>query len=177
MLSIFRRRADQVPFLSWGRKVGIRASALVLALTLATPALAESQLAFSLGERFSRAGDETELFVRGRADARLPFGLSFLYGVSLTDEGSFWAGAGLGGQWHVADAWFVGASFMPGLRKRRGGPDFGHPVQFRTGLEAGRIFRGGGRMSFGVDHLSNGGLDDVNPGSNAVFLRYAIPTR
>ena len=121
--------------------------------------------------------DDAEMYLRRTADG--PWRLRWAVGGSVSDEGALWAGAGavlpLAGM--EGGGFFAAASFMPGLYARGGGPDLGHAVEFRSGFEAGYAHRSGLRISVVVDHLSNGGLGDVNPGSDAIGLRIAVPLR
>ena len=158
--------------LSGFRPLAIAVSA-ILALSNAAPA---QELAFSLGVRETDGNRDAELYVRRMEDERA-LGLSLVYGAAITDAGAVWAGVGLAGRIETSNGWFVGGSFMPGAYSRGDGPDLGHTLQFRTDVEAGIQLGRSSQISIGLDHTSNGGLGDSNPGSNSIFLRYSVGLR
>ncbi|MEM9795210.1 MAG: acyloxyacyl hydrolase [Pseudomonadota bacterium] len=140
----------------------------------AMPASAgETHLSF--GFRSVDNHEDAEIYARRITDRRVG-PLNLAYGGALTEEGAVWVGVGLQRDWVLSGPWYVSASVMPGLRDRGGGPDLGHTVQIRSGLEIGRQF-GAGALGIGIDHISNAGLGEDNPGSNALFLRYRLPVR
>lgn len=156
-----------------GFKAWVIALSTVLALSNAAPA---DELAFSLGVRDVDGDRDAELYVRRMGEDGV-LGLNLVYGASITDAGSVWAGVGLGGKIEARNGWFVGGSFMPGAYSRGNGPDLGHTLQFRTDVEVGRYIGSASQVSVGLDHTSNGGLGETNPGSNSLFLRYSIGLR
>lgn len=94
--------------------------------------------------------------------------------LEYDDDEDFFLGAGLSLMWDVAPKWFVETSLAAGYYDAGSdGLDLGGDFQFRTLLGVGYRLSEKSRLSLAVDHLSNAGLEDVNPGRNALFLRYA----
>ena len=48
-------------------------------------------------------------------------------------------------------------------------------MQFRSGIEAGWRFGKGLRVGLELYHLSNAGLEDLNPGEESLVLTFALP--
>jgi len=88
-------------------------------------------------------------------------------GVSMTDQGDYWIGAG--GKWTVDDAatgpFFLEAAFMPGYYKYGDGPDLGGTLQYRASVGIGYEF----------DNRSNGNIIFPNPGLETLSIRFEIP--
>jgi len=91
----------------------------------------------------------------------------------IGSEGNFFVGGGVSAQRPLAKNWFIEASFTPGYYED-GGPttELGNDLEFRTLIGVGRSLANGTKLSVGLSHISNGGLDDTNPGVNAVTLRF-----
>ena len=98
-------------------------------------------------------------------------------GVSLDSYGDLWIGIGAVNAFHVWDSKiFTQLSFMPGLWIRGDGPVMGHPIEFRSGVDAGYENKAGMRYSISLDHRSNGDIVPINPGLETLQLRVSIPT-
>lgn len=98
-------------------------------------------------------------------------------GVSISEHADLWVGAGFASTYHFAsDRWYVQGHLMPGLYARGSGPDLGHVIEFRSGLELGYEAPSGIRVGLTYDHRSNGSLDLFNPGLDMISLRVSIPT-
>lgn len=118
-----------------------------------------------------------EIYLRRETrHANGPFQL--VYGLSATSDGELWAGIG-----HAytltnrRENLFLQLHAMTGLYEEGSGVDLGGPIQFRSGIELGYQNKTGVRMSIGVDHRSNAGLDSTNPGLETVHFRVSIPTK
>lgn len=100
--------------------------------------------------------------------------VSFMGVLSYDDDEDLFAGLGLSVLWDVAPKWFVETSLAAGYYDAGSeGLDLGGDFQFRTLLGFGYHLSETSRLSIAIDHLSNAGLEDVNPGRNGFFLRYA----
>ncbi len=64
-----------------------------------------------------------------------------------------------------------------GLYNRGDGRDLGHPVEFRSGVEAGYRFSNGIQVAVSFFHLSNAGISETNPGIELLTLRFGAPLR
>ena len=101
-----------------------------------------------------------------------PFGA--WVGVQASDQ-EYYLGAGLLLDWHVTEHIFITPGFGAGIYGEHRGFDLGSTLEFRSGIECGYDMKKSGRLSIGVWHLSNARLGDVNPGTEVVALRYALP--
>jgi len=98
-------------------------------------------------------------------------------GVSVTDDGAYWIGAGA--KWTSANFLsgpvFVEATLMPGYFSKGKGPDIGGNVHFRSSLGIGYEFDNGATILASSDHRSNADTKPLNPGLETIAIRYAIP--
>lgn len=141
------------------------------------PAVSVARHVISAGEVIFEADRiGTELYYR--YDLPVSFGpFQPTLGLSVDTYGDWWLGAGAVntfGPWNGRG--FAQLSFMPGLWIRGDGPVMGHPVEFRSGIEAGYQAPNGLRLGLSLDHRSNGDIVAVNPGLETVQLRLSIPT-
>ncbi len=142
-------------------------------LALALPAPAEvGRLGLSLG---ALDGGGAEVYLRYQTAARLgPF--HYAFGASLSDHREAWVGAGLLFEEPLGRSpFFVQVSVLPGFYDRGRGKNLGGHFQIRSGIDLGYQFAGGARLSVGLDHRSDAGTTDLNPGLNTVQVRYAVP--
>ncbi|PWE31361.1 lipid A 3-O-deacylase [Maritimibacter sp. 55A14] len=125
---------------------------------------------------FSRgAGDEAGLTGEYHADpfTRLgAIGLNFGVAAGLHGNGDVWVGAGIAARADLGERWFVEGSVLPGYyeageRESRLGGHF----QIRSLAALGYRLDGGYGLSLSIDHKSNAGTEDFNPGVNTVSLR------
>ncbi len=98
-------------------------------------------------------------------------------GISLTDGGDYWVGAGV--KWTskgvIDSPFFVESSLMPGIYGQADGPDLGGQMHFRSSLGAGYTFDNGATVTASYDHRSNADTQQLNPGLETISLRFAIP--
>ena len=142
------------------------------------PARSTPRTEFSLGPVFLRDEFEGfEAYLRyATGQRRGPFGLA--YGISVTDSGAVWAGAGISYTPELpTDGVFVQFHVMPGLYFEDDGPEIGGPLETRAGVEIGYEARSGLRYTLSLDHRSNGGLYDRNPGIVTIQFRVSVPIR
>lgn len=94
-----------------------------------------------------------------------------LFGLSVSENGSGWAGLGSGLTWGADKAGpFLRVSFMAGLYRAGSGPDLGGALQFRSALDLGYLANNNMEYGVGVDHRSNAGLNRRNPGLDTAYL-------
>ena len=101
---------------------------------------------------------------------------SFGGAAQVDGDGDVFVGLGVTANWSIGDGpWFVEGSFMPGYYDQGsdGTPLEGN-VQFRTLLGLGYSFGGQRSISLSIDHKSNANLEDENPGSETLTLRYTL---
>lgn len=126
-------------------------------------------------------GDEVSQEIYYRRESSLAHGpLQFTYGASVTADGDLWGGAGasIRSDWEMghSDA-FLQLSLIPGVYLQNGGPDLGGPLSIRSGIEFGLEAKSGIRYAISLDHRSNGGAYQSNPGLETLQLRVSIPLR
>ena len=94
----------------------------------------------------------------------------------LDTDGDVFLGIGVHANWLIGEGkWFVEGSFMPGYYEDGSdGTDLGGNVQFRTLFGVGYTVAPGRKLSLAIDHKSNADLEDRNPGSETLVLRYTV---
>ena len=96
--------------------------------------------------------------------------------ASITEESDFFIGAGVWLRWGWNSGWFVDFSLMPGFYDEgTPGNDLGNDLEFRSLLGLGYQFESGQSVSLAVTHKSNASISNVNPGADAVLLRWHFP--
>jgi len=99
---------------------------------------------------------------------------SFMGALEFDEDSDVFVGVGVSALWNLSSTWFVEGSFAPGYYDEGSdGKDLGGNLQFRTLVGVGYRVSDAARVSLGFTHLSNAGIEDLNPGRDAVFLRYA----
>jgi len=78
-------------------------------------------------------------------------------------------GFGVSAEYQISGQNFIEASFMPGYFKE-GDVDLGGHMHFRSTLGIGTNITDSAALSFAFSHISNGGLNDRNPGMDMVML-------
>lgn len=96
-------------------------------------------------------------------------------GVVVGADGANFIYAELRRDFRFAGHWLLTPSFGGGRFNNRPRFNLGHMLEFRSGLEISRQFNQGYRLGVAVFHLSNGGLSDENPGTEAVVLSFSVP--
>ena len=95
-------------------------------------------------------------------------------GVEVTSDGAVYGLGGLSLDLAIG-ALVLTPSFGAGLYHEGGGKELGSLVEFRSTLEIGWRFEGGGRISLGYGHISNAGITDRNPGTEIITLYWHQP--
>lgn len=139
-----------------------------------TPAAAQS-LGLTLGAHAPGVADGAASFGVEYRFAPQPLSGGWTGGWLLAarhnDRGDTWAGVGYGVQHPLTGRWHVEGSFAAGLY-RAGATDLGHLVEFRTQIGLGLDLGRGRSVVLSAEHLSNGGLGAINPGTNLVSLGF-----
>ena len=94
-------------------------------------------------------------------------------GLAATTSGAVYGWAGIAYDVRIGRVTLT-PSFAPGLYRRGGGIDLGHPVEFRSQFEAGFRLSDRSRIGVALSHMSNAGLGQTNPGVETVTLDYAF---
>lgn len=119
--------------------------------------------------------DAVDLRVEYRAGEPCFWEIKPFAGGHITSDGGVYALGGLYGDINLSPEWTLTPSFGAGLYSDGDGKDLGHVVEFRTQLELGYNFQNGSRLSGGLAHISNAGLDSRNPGTEILSLNYYFP--
>jgi hypothetical protein len=126
---------------------------------------------------FNDDTDAVDFRVEYRSDWKLLGFVKPWAGLEATSDKAGYAVAGL-----LVDIYFgrrivLTPSFGVGAYHDGDGKDLGDVVEFRSQLELGYRFDDRSRVSLAVSHISNAGLDDVNPGTEIATIYYHIPLR
>ncbi len=100
-----------------------------------------------------------------------PFG-----GVMATSDRAFHVFAGVLTDFYFGRRWVVTPSFAPGWYHEGDGKKISDGIQFRSQLEVAYRFDDRSRLGISINHISNAGINDPNPGSETLALTYSIPT-
>ena len=96
-------------------------------------------------------------------------------GVLVTFDGALYGYGGFGLDIFFGRRMVVTPSIAAGLYANGGGKDLGHVVEFRSSVKIAYRLDSRARIGLDLYHLSNAGLDDINPGANALMLTYSMP--
>ncbi|MDG1065938.1 MAG: acyloxyacyl hydrolase [Luminiphilus sp.] len=91
----------------------------------------------------------------------------------LDEDGDAWAGAGVAGKYRIGRQFFIEGSFMPGFY-HAGDTELGGSLHFRSLIGAGFDINEDVAISLTIDHMSNGSTQTLNPGSDAITLRFTF---
>ncbi len=95
--------------------------------------------------------------------------------AQVDDDSDTFVGAGLSAIRNLNEKWFFEGSLAAGYYDAgRTGVDLGGDLQFRTLIGLGYRISEKSRISIAIDHISNAGLEDFNPGREALTVRYGI---
>ena len=162
-------------------RIGVLAGAAALALSLAPPAARAANVSFSLGYDNllgSRDGAAT-LGVQLESDPGWnlgPVGFGLGAAVDGDTDGDIWAGGGVTAVWPFAAHWAAHGSVMAGFYAAGDdGDDLGSDLEFRSRLGVSRSIAFPWRLGVAVEHKSNGGIGDINPGEETIMLVLSRP--
>ncbi len=152
-------------------------AAAIVFLALGRPLVAQD-IVVGLGLEEARAGQE----------GNEPLGVLEYWGAPFADfgraqvhpgfaaqidgAGDVWLGPIVAGTYEFGSRLFAEASLGAGYYgAETGGSDLGLELQFRSLVGVGAWLGQGWGVSLAIDHKSNGGLSERNPGSNQLSLR------
>ena len=96
-------------------------------------------------------------------------------GLAYTEGGASFVFAQLRRDFWIDPRWAVSISLGGGLFHEDGGLHLGNEIEFRSGLALSRRFGDQLRIGIGFVHVSNGGLSESNPGTEALDLLIHFP--
>ncbi|WP_099824497.1 acyloxyacyl hydrolase [Oceaniglobus indicus] len=153
---------------------------LTFGLFLSAMPLSAAELVYGIGSDDvdgPKSGTPTALF-EYHTDPWREFSWGSVAGMAAVQTDSdrdVWLGVGISSIVNLSPSWFIEGSFAAGYYDGgNNGNDLGGKLEFRTLVGTGYRFNDRHRLSVAVDHISNGGLSNRNPGRNSVFLRYGL---
>lgn len=106
----------------------------------------------------------------------MDLGIRGIVGVLDTEQGDWFAYAGLMGQVPLWKKGYVNVSFAPGYYSYGGKDvDLDNDLEFKSGVELGYEFSNHMRLGLGFSHMSNASLGKRNPGVELLQLNYSLP--
>jgi hypothetical protein len=91
----------------------------------------------------------------------------------LDEDSDAWVGFGVAGKYRFGRQFFLEGSFMPGFY-HAGDTELGGSLHFRSLIGAGFEVNEKLAISLTIDHMSNGSTQTLNPGSDAITLRFTF---
>lgn len=169
------------------RRLGsfLSACSLIMGASAATAAPSHTQyttnqpyVTFHAGQ-FDFLDDTHDAFEFG-AEFRLKpweYGVRPTLGVTMNTDGGFYAFGGV--NWEVPllpNQLYVIPNFMVGAYgDSNDGKDLGGLIEFRSGIELAYQFENLHRVGVAVNHISNAGIYDRNPGAESILVNYSVP--
>jgi lipid A 3-O-deacylase len=101
-------------------------------------------------------------------------GVQATLGVLTNENDTVFSYLGLRRAFEIEPFYFALFTGM-GRYWRGDGRELGGDLQFRSGLEAGYRTNGGWRVGIVLYHLSNGGIEHRNPGTETVAVTWGVP--
>jgi hypothetical protein len=158
---------------------------LLLLLLLPLPAAAAGPASFALAAgqaEVLNGGDGADLGIELRLPPRrfafLPEWapeIRPIGGVSATTEDALHIYAGFRVELPLGRRWLAAPSWAAGIYRQGRDKELGGPLEFRSTFELAWLLREGTTLGLELYHLSNGGLYELNPGTEA--LRLVISSR
>jgi hypothetical protein len=96
-------------------------------------------------------------------------------GAMVNSDGGGDVYAGVGVDLFFGSRIVVTPSFAPSFYWRGSSKDLGYVLEFRSAISAAYRFDDRSRLGLEFYHLSNAGLDDRNPGTEVLLLKYSLP--
>jgi hypothetical protein len=149
---------------------------------IASDAYANDYLSFNAGIFEVFEDKETAQFgieYRGDSfyqwDAAAGIELRPIIGGFVNADEALYGYAGLHLDVRLNEQWLISPNFAVGAYEENDSLDLGGPLNFRSGLELGYELSNQHRVGLVVNHISNAGIYDRNPGENSVLVTYSVP--
>lgn len=95
--------------------------------------------------------------------------------ITMGSHARYYVAAGALYSFELDRNWRITLSFGPGFYHSRDNFDLGSELEFLSTAEVSRRLPWNHRLGLSFGHISNGGVAEVNPGSEIVKLNYQIP--
>ena len=152
------------------------AAVALIALSPVTAKADESMIGVGVGYYDIFDEDEAvDVRVEYRAGTPCFWEIKPFAAAHITTDGALYGLGGLYADFELSPEWTLTPSLGAGLYSDGDGKDLGHVVEFRSQLELGYNFQNGSRVTGGLAHISNAGLDSRNPGTEILSLNYYFP--
>lgn len=100
-----------------------------------------------------------------------------LVGVFAMSDDTVYVHAGAYRDFALAPRWILTPHFSAGLYRRGSKNNLGTVVEFQSGFDLFYRLDHGWRLGATLRHVSNGGLNDINPGIETLALLVSVPLR
>ena len=152
---------------------------LILAFAPAKASDGRDMLAFGVGAYDMGAFDGGNQTSAGfSAEYRAGFGLWLVHplvGFMVTTDSAVYGYGGITIDIPVGERFFISPNFAAGGFDSGSGQNLGHTIEFRTGIEVSYRLDDDSRVGVLFHHMSNADLGGSNPGSESLFVSYAVP--
>jgi len=92
-------------------------------------------------------------------------------GIEIADK-IFYAALGILVDFNITDQLSIIPSFGAGFFKADDGIELGSSLEFKSALEICYSFNKQRKLGISFGHISNGGIDEINPGSEFIRISY-----
>lgn len=121
-----------------------------------------------------RSGASGEFRLEYRSGYELVWIVKPLVGVMGTTDEAFYGYGGILMDIELG-RFVITPSLTVGYYEDGDGPDLGHEVEFRTGVEVSYRFENDMRLGIAFYHMSNASIGDENPGAEILEAVFSIP--
>ncbi|MEK9673309.1 MAG: acyloxyacyl hydrolase [Rhodospirillaceae bacterium] len=123
---------------------------------------------------FRNREEDAEIRIDYRFGEKFLIFKPFLTAAYITNNSSF-IGAGVLVDVYLGRRWVLTPQFSPTYwRGATDNLDLGYALEFRSRLELAYRLNDRSRIGISIDHSSNAGLGDGNPGVESVMLNYSV---
>jgi len=153
-------------------------AACLLSTAFTAPARATDYLSLSLGD-YNALRDGQDHVLSYGLEYRFnewQYGIRPIVGAFGTTQGSAYGYAGF--NWDVAlvpNQLFLVPNFAVGAFHKGSGKDLGGTLEFRSGIELDYQLPNNHQIGIALNHISNAGIYDKNPGEETILVNYSIP--
>jgi lipid A 3-O-deacylase len=153
------------------------AALAVCATALSTPAQASPYFTGHVG--WFDFIDEEEESIEFGAEYRfnpIDYGFRPTLGLSVNTDGGVYGYGGF--NWDVPlidNQLYLIPNFMVGAYGQGDSKDLGDGIEFRSGIEMSYQLPNSHRIGVAINHISNAGLGDKNPGAETLLMNYSVP--
>ena len=160
----------------------MRYIASILTFILSTSAVSADEFVLGIGadDVLDQTDTSSGAFIAEYHADPFRTGRSAQYSIAVAGQvdgdGDIFFGAGVYAKWSLGEGpWFLEGSFMPGYYDQgTGGSPLDGNLQFRTLFGVGYNLTDNSRISLAIDHKSNAGIEDTNPGGETLAIRYTF---